>query len=426
MPNPRIINTWDEVLKDYHDYSWDTKGMIADAINVAADGVLTVSQKGNYYDYGEAIRQMDKKIWSSANDPANPRKQVQKTFPNYAEAQEFCTRIDELGVEEVTDVTQNADGTVTVTYLTYCVIRNSDLAPGYGKYTNYGYVDINELSEKRFGDYDKYHAASSFYVDIYNPPVFFDDGHVEGEMTYYPEASTADISGLASATVTEQTAEGFAAALYTVLATLFPDAYPDAYPDAAGTRFIHLPSMHAIVHITFGSPYQINWIFGDDIHDLEAGGCFIPTGVGHVYGLRDESKNLFVIFTDNGTQYFFANDGEYYWFAGNDTYTNSSPWNRNYGMYPDAELVGRSSYNFFQGTNHNGYGSSIAPSDYGIFKHKECCYLNDSREMFRSIDTGKLNIGYWYSSGSKNLFSKFTCNHKSFRYLGNQYYWEVD
>ena len=172
MPNPRIINTWDDVLKDYHDYSWDTKGMIADAINVAADGVVTVSQNGNYYDYGEAIRQMDKKIWSSANEPTNPRKQVKKTFPNYAEAQEFCTRIDELGVETVTDVTQNADGTVTVTYLTYCVIRNSDLAPGYGKYTNYGYVDINELSEKRFGDYDKYHAASSFYVDIYNPPVY--------------------------------------------------------------------------------------------------------------------------------------------------------------------------------------------------------------------------------------------------------------
>lgn len=423
MPNPRIINTWDEVLKDYHDYSWDTKGIIADAINVAADGVITVSQNGNYYDYGEAIRQMDKRIWSSANEPTNPRKQVQKTFPNYAEAQEFCTRIDELGVETVTDVTQNADGTVTVTYLTYCVIRNSDLAPGYGKYTNYGYVDINELSEKRFGDYDKYHAASSFYVDIYNPPVFFDDGHVEGEMTYYPEASTADISGLASATVTESTAEGFAAALYTVLATLFPDAYPDA----AGARWIHLPSMHAIVHVTFGSPYQLNWIFSDDIHGYEPGGCTIPSTVGHVYGLRDEEHNLVMLFTDNGSQYFFVNDGSWYWYAANDT-TNSTEWNTNSGVYP-VQYYSNEFY-IFDAPN-SGFRTPYAPSDYGIFQHKVCLYSEADNNpinaaILKALDIGKLNLGYWYQWGDKPLFSKFTCNHKSFRYLGNQYYWEVD
>lgn len=227
MPNPRIINTWDDVLKDYHDYSWDTKGIIADAINVAADGVITVSQNGNYYDYGEAIRQMDKKIWSSANEPTNPRKQVQKTFPNYAEAQEFCTRIDELGVEAVTDVTQNADGTVTVTYLTYCVIRNSDLAPGYGKYTNYGYVDINELSEKRFGDYDKYHAASSFYVDIYNPPVYTsgNGGLLVGECT------------LTNKTCTVTDAELEASSLWTKFAAAYPNN-TDIFPGDANSLTI--------------------------------------------------------------------------------------------------------------------------------------------------------------------------------------------
>lgn len=425
MPNPRIINTWDDVLKDYHDYSWDTKGIIADAINVAADGVITVSQNGNYYDYGEAIRQMDKRIWSSANEPTNPRKQVQRTFPNYAEAQEFCTRIDELGVETVTDVTQNADGTVTVTYLTYCVIRNSDLAPGYGKYTNYGYVDINELSEKRFGDYDKFHAASSFYVDIYNPPVFFDDGHVEGEITYYPEASTADISGLASAAVTEQTAEGFAAAVINVLATLFPDAYPD---EQRGIRFIHLPSMHAIVWMWDSvNPYHMSWIFGDDVHDYGAGGPSVPTGVNTIYGIRDTSANLFMLFTDNGTQYFFANDGSWYWYAGNDA-VKSTEWNTNSGVYP-AQSYDNDFYIFT--APNTGFRTPYAPSDYGIFQHKVCLYSEaDSNPInaaiLKSLDIGKLNIGYWYPWGDKPLFSKFTCRGKSFRYLGNQYYLEVN
>ena len=178
MPSPRNIVTWDFVKGSHdpeeapreggHIYSWDTKGEIADAINEAADGVVTVSQNGNYYAYGDAIRQMKKKIWSSASTA--PKKTATKTFPNLAAAQDFVLKVEALGVEEVTDVTVNADQTVTVTYETYCVIRNDDLQ--YGKWSNYGYIDINEISESRFGDYDKYHAASSFYIDIYNPPVY--------------------------------------------------------------------------------------------------------------------------------------------------------------------------------------------------------------------------------------------------------------
>jgi hypothetical protein len=55
---------------------------------------------------------------------------------------------------------------------------------------NYGYIDINDLSADRFGDDKKYYAASSFIVDIQNPPVpiLSEDNLLVGKITSYSDS----------------------------------------------------------------------------------------------------------------------------------------------------------------------------------------------------------------------------------------------
>lgn len=375
----RLAVCWDDPdggkldLKEFYQYCWDTKGIIADAINEAADGIVSVSQHGDYKKYADAIRKMYKRIWSSADDTTAPLK---------------------------------------------CIITNDDLQ--YGKWHNYGYVDINEISAKRFGDYDKYYAASSFYVQIENPPVYVDDGHVEGSYRYDANPSTADISGLASADVASYDYLSVASAVYSVLSQLFPDAHPDTqYP-----QYIYVPELGFLFHVTISM--SVNWVLGDDPTDYEPGGPSISSGVSKIYGLYDSSKKSVIIFTDNGTQIIVCKNGDSFAYAGSQP---GSAFTRNYGYYPEPEDISskRTSYHFLWPTNISNTGvipwmdSGTYP--YGIFAHKEGIWLNETREMYDVIDMGKLHTGPYYED--RPLFSKCECQGKTLRYLGHHWYWEV-
>lgn len=101
------------------------KNAIKDAINTAGEPMdVSVDETDTFRSYAEAIRSMYQRIWSSDDGTDAPEK---------------------------------------------CIITNKDF-PNVPMH-NYGYVDINDLSADRFGDDKKYYAASSFIVDIQNPPV---------------------------------------------------------------------------------------------------------------------------------------------------------------------------------------------------------------------------------------------------------------
>lgn len=101
------------------------KNAIKDAINTAGDPMgVSVDDTDTFRSYADAIKLMYQRIWSSDDDTDAPAK---------------------------------------------CIITNDDFpaAPMH----NYGYIDINDLSASRFTDANKYYAASSFIVNIQNPPV---------------------------------------------------------------------------------------------------------------------------------------------------------------------------------------------------------------------------------------------------------------
>lgn len=101
------------------------KNAIKDAINTAGEPMgVSVDDTDTFRYYATAIRSMYQRIWSSDDGTDAPEK---------------------------------------------CIITNKDFpaAPMH----NYGYIDINDLSASRFRDENKYFAASSFIVDIQNPPV---------------------------------------------------------------------------------------------------------------------------------------------------------------------------------------------------------------------------------------------------------------
>ena len=103
----------------------NAKNSIKSAINTAGASMhVHVDDTDTFRSYADAIRLMYQRIWSSDDDTDAPAK---------------------------------------------CIITNNDfpLAPMH----NYGYIDINDLSASRFTDANKYFAASSFIVDIQNPPV---------------------------------------------------------------------------------------------------------------------------------------------------------------------------------------------------------------------------------------------------------------
>ena len=103
----------------------NAKNSIKSAINTAGASMhVHVDDTDTFRSYADAIRLMYQRIWSSDDDTDAPEK---------------------------------------------CIITNNDfpLAPKH----NNGYIDINDLSAARFGDENKYFAASSFIVDIQNPPV---------------------------------------------------------------------------------------------------------------------------------------------------------------------------------------------------------------------------------------------------------------
>lgn len=101
------------------------KNAIKDAINTAGDPMgVSVDDTDTFRSYADAIRLMYQRIWSSDDDTDAPEK---------------------------------------------CIITNKDF-PNVSMH-NYGYIDINDLSASRFTDANKYFAASSFIVDIQNPPV---------------------------------------------------------------------------------------------------------------------------------------------------------------------------------------------------------------------------------------------------------------
>lgn len=233
----RLAVCWDDPdsgkldLKEFYQYCWDTKGEIADAINEAADGIVSVSQYGDYKKYADAIRKMYKRIWSSADDARLQEATIE--LPNLEELQKFELRL--LDFEYITNINANTDGSYTVRYMTKCVIRNYDLL--YGKYHNYGYVDINDISAARFGDYDKYYAVSSFYVDIQNPPVY-----AIGDLLVGPCTLTNK-----SCTVTD--AELEASELWQKFAAAYPNA-GDIFPGDANSLTIR-PVMLNYDYTTF-------------------------------------------------------------------------------------------------------------------------------------------------------------------------------
>lgn len=103
----------------------NAKNSIKSAINTAGASMhVHVDDTDTFRSYADAIRLMYQRIWSSDDDTDAPQK---------------------------------------------CIITSADfpLSPQH----NSGYIDINNLSEARFGDTDKYFAASSFIVNIQNPPV---------------------------------------------------------------------------------------------------------------------------------------------------------------------------------------------------------------------------------------------------------------
>ena len=119
----------------------NAKNSIKSAINTAGASMhVHVDDTDTFRSYADAIRLMYQRIWSSDDDTDAPAK---------------------------------------------CIITNDDfpLAPMH----NYGYIDINNLSADRFGDDNKYYAASSFIVDIQNPPVpiLSEDNLFVGKITSY-------------------------------------------------------------------------------------------------------------------------------------------------------------------------------------------------------------------------------------------------
>lgn len=103
----------------------NAKNSIKSAINTAGASMhVHVDDTDTFRSYADAIRLMYQRIWSSDDDTDAPEK---------------------------------------------CIITNADfpLSPQH----NSGYIDINDLSAARFGDENKYFAASSFIVNIQNPPV---------------------------------------------------------------------------------------------------------------------------------------------------------------------------------------------------------------------------------------------------------------
>ena len=103
----------------------NAKNSIKSAINTAGASMhVHVDETDTFRSYADAIRLMYQRIWSSDDDTDAPQK---------------------------------------------CIITSADfpLSPQH----NSGYIDINDLSAERFGDENKYFAASSFIVNIQNPPV---------------------------------------------------------------------------------------------------------------------------------------------------------------------------------------------------------------------------------------------------------------
>ena len=103
----------------------NAKNSIKSAINTAGASMhVHVDDTDTFRSYADAIRLMYQRIWSSDDGTDAPEK---------------------------------------------CIITNDDfpLAPMH----NYGYIDINDLSASRFTEENRYFAASSFIVNIQNPPV---------------------------------------------------------------------------------------------------------------------------------------------------------------------------------------------------------------------------------------------------------------
>ena len=103
----------------------NAKNSIKSAINTAGASMhVHVDDTDTFRSYADAIRLMYQRIWSSDDGTDAPEK---------------------------------------------CIITNDDfpLSPQY----NSGYIDINDLSASRFTDENRYFAASSFIVNIQNPPV---------------------------------------------------------------------------------------------------------------------------------------------------------------------------------------------------------------------------------------------------------------
>lgn len=131
----------------------NAKNSIKSAINTAGASMhVHVDDTDTFRSYADAIRLMYQRIWSSDDGTDAPAK---------------------------------------------CIITNKDFpaAPMH----NYGYIDINDLSADRFGDDKKYYAASSFIVDIQNPPVpiLADDNYILGRITSVTPGSdwTQDYTG---------------------------------------------------------------------------------------------------------------------------------------------------------------------------------------------------------------------------------------
>ena len=119
----------------------NAKNSIKSAINTAGASMhVHVDDTDTFRSYADAIRLMYQRIWSSDDGTDAPQK---------------------------------------------CIITNDDfpLSPQH----NSGYIDINDLSADRFGDENKYYAASSFIVDIQNPPVpiLSEDNLFVGKVTSY-------------------------------------------------------------------------------------------------------------------------------------------------------------------------------------------------------------------------------------------------
>lgn len=119
----------------------NAKNSIKSAINTAGASMhVHVDDTDTFRSYADAIRLMYQRIWSSDDGTDAPAK---------------------------------------------CIITNDDfpLSPQH----NSGYIDINNLSADRFGDDKKYYAASSFIVDIQNPPVpiISDENYFAGKITSF-------------------------------------------------------------------------------------------------------------------------------------------------------------------------------------------------------------------------------------------------